>query len=499
VARFAVIALSFLLSGCSARAAYLQQPPAPARTASSGSHEQLVHDLDQLFNTPAYEHAQWAASVDSLRTGESLYRLYPSRLLLPASTQKLLTAAAAAERLGWNYRFTTRIVATAPISAGTIAGDLVIVGNGDPTINPRHPARWRVFDEWAAALQAKGVAVVTGQLIGDDNAFAEPGWGMGWSWDDLRFGYGAPVGALQYNENQIDVVVAPGIAAGTPALVTTSPADSGMFLEQSVTTAAPGTEARVELARVPGTMLLRVQGQVAADSKPVSVTAAAENPTRLYLNAFREALGRHGIFVSGRTTDVDELTAPINRDAAIDLIVDRSPPLSEVIDVTLKWSRNVYAETLLFAMAPAGEPATDAKGLEALRETVTAWGVAPESYVSRDGSGLSRYDYVTSDALVRLLMSVFKNPAHAATFRDTLPVAGLSGSLANRLRGTSAEARVWAKTGSMSNVRTLAGYLLTLEGEPLVFSILVNNYRGPSAEVEAVIDKAVVRLVEFRR
>ena len=496
-----LIALVLVLSACSARAVGLQTPPVPgpATTAGSDSREQLVRDLDQLFRTPAYEHAQWAASVESLQTGEQLYRLHSSRLLLPASTQKLLTAAAAAERLGWGYQFTTRIVATAPISAGTIGGDLVIVGNGDPTINPRHPERWQIFDQWAATLQAKGITVVTGQLIGDDNAFAEPGWGMGWSWDDLRFGYGAPVGALQYNENQIDVVVAPGIAPGTPALITTSPTDSGIVVEHRVTTAAPGTAANIEIARVPGTIVMRVQGQVAADSKPVSVTAAAENPTRLYLNAFREALGRHGIFVSGRTSDIDELSAPINRDVAIDLIVDRSPPLSEIVDVTLKWSRNVYAETLLLAMAPQGEPATDVKGLEALRETVTGWGVAPESYVPRDGSGLSRYDYVTSDALVRLLMSVFRHPAHAETFRGTLPVAGLSGSLANRMRGTPAEARVWAKTGSMSNVRTLAGYLLTLQGEPLVFSILVNNYRGPSAEVEAIIDKAVVRLVEFRR
>jgi serine-type D-Ala-D-Ala carboxypeptidase/endopeptidase (penicillin-binding protein 4) len=499
VARLALIALVLVLSGCSARAVGPQTPPAPATTASVDSREQLVRDLDQLFRTPAYEHAQWAASVDSLQTGEQLYRLHPSRLLLPASTQKLLTAAAAAERLGWDYQFTTRIVATAPISAGTIAGDLVIVGNGDPTINPRHPERWRIFDEWASTLQAKGITVVTGQLIGDDNAFAEPGWGMGWAWDDLRFGYGAPVGALQYNENQIEVVVAPGIAPGTPAIITTSPIDSGIVVDNRVTTAAPGTEANVEIARAPGTIVLRIQGQVAADSKPVSVTAAAENPTRLYLNAFREALGRHGIFVSGRTSDIDELNAPINRDVAIDLIVDRSPPLSEIVDVTLKWSRNVYAETLLLAMAPQGEPATDAKGLEALRETMTGWGVAPESYVPRDGSGLSRYDYVTSDALVRLLVSVFKHPAHAEIFRGTLPVAGLSGSLANRMRGTAAEARVWAKSGSMSNVRTLAGYLLTLQGEPLVFSILVNNYRGPSAEIDAIIDKAVVRLVEFQR
>ena len=498
--RSAVIALVFVVHGCAARAVHQQLPaPASTTTVARDAQEQLARDLDRLFGSPAYEHAQWAASVHSLRTGEALYRLHPKRLLLPASAQKLLTAAAAAERLGWDYRFTTRILAIGPILDGTLTGDLVVVGNGDPTINPRHPARWRVFDEWAALLQAKGITLVTGQLIGDDNAFAEPGWGMGWSWDDLRFGYGAPVGALQYNENQIELVVAPGLAVGTRGSITTSPCDSGIFVEHQVTTSAAGSGTRVEIARVPGTVLLRVQGQIAVDSKPVSVVAAAENPTRLYLNAFREALSRHGIFVNGRTADVDELTTPLKLENATELHVDRSAPLSEVIDVALKWSRNVYAETLLLAMAPSGEAATDTKGLEALRETLTKWGVAPESYVPRDGSGLSRYDYVSGEGLIALLLSVFKNPSHAETFRGTLPVAGLSGTLANRLRGTAAEARVWAKTGSMSNVRTIAGYLLTLQGEPLVFAVLVNNYRGPSSEIEAIVDKALIRLVEFGR
>ena len=498
--RFIVVALAFAIYSCATYAGQLEQrSPAAKAVLVADSREQLSHDLDQLFGSPEYEHAQWAAAVHSLRTGDSIYRLHSSRLLLPASIQKLLTAAAAADRLGWDYRFTTRILATGPISAGTLAGDLVIVGNGDPTINPRHPSRWRIFDEWAAMLQAKGITLITGQLIGDDNAFAEPGWGMGWSWDDLRFGYGAPIGALQYNENEVAVVVAPGLAAGTPALITTSPPDSGIFVEHQVATATAGAETRVEIARVPGTILLRVGGQIAVDAKPVSLAAAAENPTRLYLNALRESLSRHGVFVSGRTADVDELTEPLNVATATEFHVDRSAPLADIVDVALKWSRNGYAETLLFAMAPPGEAATDAKGLAALRETLTKWGVAPDTYVARDGSGLSRYDYVSSDALNALLLAVFKNPAHAENFRNTLPVAGLSGTLANRMRGTPAEGRVWAKTGSMSGVRTIAGYLLTLQGEPLIFSILANNYRGAAADIDTIVDKALVRLVEFRQ
>lgn len=491
-----VLALTLCLHACAARTTAPIRAPAPPPVSA---REQLTRDLNELFRIPAFEHALWAVTVQSLRTNETLYTLHPSTLLLPASSQKLLTTAVAAERLGWDYRFTTRILATGPISEGTLEGDLIIVGNGDPTINPRHPDRWRIFDDWAATLHARGINIVRGHVIGDDNAFVEPGWGMGWSWDDLKYGYGAPIGALQYNENQIDVVVGPGLAPGARAIITTAPAGSGIFVDPRVTTAEPSAETRVDITRIPGTAFLEVRGQVAVDAKPVSITAAVDNPTRLYLNAFREALGRHGIFVGGSMSDIDELRTAPNLDAAVELIVDRSPPLSEIIDVTMKWSRNGYAETMLYAMAAPGEPATDAKGLEALRQTLTTWGIAPESYIPRDGSGLSRYDYVTTDALASLLASIWKNSQHAEPFRATLPVAGLSGTLANRLKGTSAEARVWAKTGSMSNVRALAGYAMTLDGEPLAFAIVVNNYRVASAEIDALIDKALLRLVDFRR
>ena len=120
---------------------------------------------------------------------------------------KLVTSAVAAEKLGWDYRYTTKIFATGPLSGGDLDGDLVIVSNGDPTINTRHPERWGAFDAWAKELYAKGVRRIGGQLIGDDNAFAEPGWGVGWAWDDLSLGYGAAVGALQYNENEVELLV----------------------------------------------------------------------------------------------------------------------------------------------------------------------------------------------------------------------------------------------------------------------------------------------------
>lgn len=489
-----VIALILLLGGCAARSE-------PRLRAELAPVERLRADLAALFNAASVDHAQWAAHFYSLRTGETLYSLNPSRLMIPASNQKLLTAAVAAERLGWDYRFTTRILSTAPVGPdGVIDGDLVIVGSGDPTINPRHPDRWRAFDDWAAALASRGVRVIHGRLIGDDNAFEEPGWGMGWSWDDLPFGYGAAATALQYHENLVEILVGPGLEPGTRAIISTSPPGSGLIVDHDVATAVPGERARIELVRVPGSPYLRIKGRIPAGSKPVTLTAAVDNPTRFYLTAFREALARHRIFVSGSLADVDELAAPPRLDHATELIVDYSPPLAEVVDVMLKWSRNIYAETLLLASsAHDGAPADDDEAIEVMKETLQRWGIVPGSYIPRDGSGLSRYDYVTAGMLTSLLTYLWADPAHAAPFQAALPVAGISGTLAQRLTGTPAEGRVRAKTGTLSNVRALSGYLTTLNGETIVFSILVNHFRVSVQVVDDIIDRAVLRVVTFSR
>src|SRR5688572_20641883 len=339
----AALAVTLFIPACAARSA--SPATVPPRVDNPDARQQLRRELDAMFNAAPVDHVQWGVSVYAPRSAESLYSLNAARFMVPASNQKVLTTAVAAERLGWDFRFTTRLLATGSIGEeGTLTGDVVIVGNGDPTINPRHPARWRAFDDWAAALKAKGVKIINGNLIGDDNAFDEPGWGVGWAWDNLQYGYGAPASALQFNENQVEVMIGPGMAPGSRAIISTSPAGSGLVVDHGVSTAAAATETMLDIARIPGTPLLAVRGQIAADAKPATLTAAVDNPTRFYLTAFREALARNGIFVSGSVVDIDELTAAPKIDAATELLVDRSPPLSEIIDVTMKWSRNIYAE-----------------------------------------------------------------------------------------------------------------------------------------------------------
>lgn len=461
-------------------------------------HEALHRDLTAILSDRAVDHGVWSAAVHSLRHGETIYSLNSFRLQVPASNQKQLTAAVAAERLGWDYRYTTRIFATGAVDGnGALNGDLVIASDGDPTINPRHPERWAIFDEWGKQLAAKGIRTITGHLIGDDNAFEEPGWSPGWAWDDLAFGYGAAASALQYHENQVELLIGPGREAGARAIISVSPSGSGLIVDHQVTTAVAGEPNRIMLLRTPGSQVLTVTGHVALGSTPITEYAAVDNPTQVYLNAMRVAFGRQGVNIERTPVDIDAARPQPDMSKATLLVEDKSPPLGEIVDVTLKWSRNIYAETMLRSMAPDGAPKSAAGGLVALEETLNDWGIFGDYFIAKDGSGLSRYDYLSADALVWLLTYVWMDPRHADQYRAAMPLFGVNGNVANRLKDTPAGGRVWAKTGSMSQVRSLSGYLETLQGEPLVFAFIVNGFRIPSREIDAAMDKALMRLIQF--
>jgi D-alanyl-D-alanine carboxypeptidase/D-alanyl-D-alanine-endopeptidase (penicillin-binding protein 4) len=488
------------MGACAARQAPAADPsPAPGPLVAAAP-DRLRADLDRIFAAPAVANAQLGVLARSLLTGETLYASNERRLLVPASNQKLLTTAVAARVLGWDHRYVTRVLATGPVNPdGTLDGDLVVVGSGDPSINPRHPRRWSVFEDWAAQIAARGVRIVGGHLIGDDSAFVEPGWGSGWSWEDLVNGYGAPIGALQYHENEVELWVGPGMTQGAPAIIAMSPAGSGLQVDNQATTGAADQPTRITTERVPGTIFLTVRGQVALGAKPRRLDAAVDNPTRLFGNAFREALSRKGLVVAGSALDIDEApSAPDLSNAAV-WIEDQSAPLYEIADVLLKWSRNENAETLLWSLSPAGAPASEAAGLRVLRETLPLLGVEAGSFGAFDGSGLSRYDMVSADALVRLLTSIWHDPPFLGPFRSALPVAGVSGSLETRMKGTPAEGRVWAKTGSMFNIRSVSGYALTGDNEPLAFAFLANNYTVPSSEIDRMMDEALARIAAFTR
>lgn len=451
-----------------------------------------------MLARPAFAKAQAALAVRSLATGETLYRRNGATWLVPASTMKVLTTVAAAERLGWAFRFATRLVAMGPIVNGTLRGDLLVVGGGDPSINPRHPARAAAFDEWARVLKGKGVVHIAGHIVGDDSAVEQPGWGIGWAWDDLVEGYGAAYAALQYHEGEVTVTIGPGLTPGAPAVLYLFPANHGLLVDNRAVTGAAVSTPRLTLAREPGTRFLHVDGNAPLHQGPVSAVTAVANPTLYFTDELRATLQRHGIVVDGAAADIDALSDRPRAAWGTTLHVDLSPPLSEIADVTLKWSRNEYAEAMLMAL-DATAPATAAEAIPVLQQTLADLGIDPGGYSTRDGSGLSRNDYLSADALVATLTAAWDRPHLRDTLASALPEAGRSGSLADRLKGTPAEGRVRAKTGSMSNVRSLAGFVETAAGEPLAFAFLVNGFDVRPAEIDARVDELLLAMVVLSR
>jgi D-alanyl-D-alanine carboxypeptidase/D-alanyl-D-alanine-endopeptidase (penicillin-binding protein 4) len=417
--------------------------------------------------------------------------------MMPASNMKILTLAAAAETLGWDYRFRTTLESTAPVQDGALAGDLVVVGGGDPTINARGNRSAAVLDDWASKLEALGITRIDGNVIGDGSRFEATGLGQGWSWDDLQYGYAAPVSALQFNENTASLTVAPGAAAGDQAKLELA-ADTGLGLVHQVVTGEPGSATTIAVQRSPNDHWLEVSGSIAVDAKPIVRDVAIASPARYFARAVLEGLAARGIPVRGLPLDRPNQAVIASAPRRV-LVESFSPPLAEIAATMMKVSQNLYAETLLkqTGAMKSGGTATAEAGRAAAREVLANWNIPEATYVQVDGSGLSRYDYVTADVMVTILEHMYKDPRHRRAFTSALAIAGTDGTVASRLKNTRAEGNAIAKTGSIANVRALSGYVRTRDGETLAFSMLANAFTIPPATVNWIADVAVETLSNY--
>jgi D-alanyl-D-alanine carboxypeptidase/D-alanyl-D-alanine-endopeptidase (penicillin-binding protein 4) len=488
--RLAILGMLALAAGCGT--------PAPAVAPSTPPIEgvrRLHRYIDNLLAAPALERATWGISIRSLARAEVVYANGAGTLLMPASAMKIITLAAAADRLGWDYTYETRLLAAGAIEHGVLAGDLVVVGSGDPTLDDWDGLATRLFHEWALRLQAAGVRSIGGRIIGDDNRFDDDPLGSGWAWDDLDRSFAAGVGAIQFNQNTAQLVVAPGDAIGSPAALAVSPAGSGLDVRSQVTTTAPGVAASLLTRRAAGSATLEARGSVPLGTAPFVRNVSAVNPTMYFLTRLRTVLVEAGIEVGGPAVDIDDIADAPRSDSAAVLVSHQSPTLAAIAVTMMKNSQNLYAETLLRSAAEPDQPRTVEAGRLAVRALLDRWRLPPFSAVVADGSGLSRYNLTTPDALVDVLAHYSGDDSFVAA----LPVAGIDGTLARRMKGTAAEANARAKTGTFSNARALAGYVRTAEGEPLAFAIIANNFGIVADTVENTMDGIVVALAGFRR
>ena len=459
--------------------------------------QSVQRDLEDILNVPALTRALVGVRIESLRTGEVIFLRNNDKLVVPASNMKLLTMSVAAERLGWHHRFETRLEASGTIAGGVLTGDLIVTGSGDPSIGSPDGGHPALFLEWAEALKQAGIRRVNGRLIGDDNAFDDTGIGAGWAWDYLTDGYAAPSGALSYNENVVTIRVTPGKAEGESAQVTTRPAGSRFEIASTATTGAAGSNASVSVDRMPGSSKLFVSGRVPAGGGPANRVTTIDNPTRYFVEALRLALQERGIVVSEGAFDIDEFAPATGQPGTRRLIAKRdSAPLSALGAYFMKVSQNFYGEMFLKAIGRSPTRAgTAGAGRQVARETLGAWGIGADSFVMSDGSGLSRYDYVTADTIVAILKHVWQDEKLRGPFLAALPVSAYDGTLSSRMRNSPLAGRVQAKTGTISNMRALSGYLTTDSGERIVFSIIANHYTAPTAEIDAAAEKLLLRLV----
>jgi len=497
----------------------------------NSSPSALADRIDKVLADPDVARGFWGIEIISLKKNQLLYSLNGEKLFTPASNTKLFTTAAVLALIGPDYKFRTTIETNGQIDRhGRLNGDLYVVGRGDPNLSGRtlpynlrterkQPPMW-VLEQLADQLTQKGVKYVDGDVVGDDSYFAFERYGEGWAQDDMVWEWGAPVSALTLNDNVVFVSILPADLPGDKAFVSVSPASGYYRLDNRIMTTPPSTgPRRIYITREPGANVLTLWGNIPADDPGANEALAIEDPAEFTAEMFRELLERRGIVINGRArtkhTELASLstfsvttTAPAGGGEDVRRTPQPTPhavlasydsqPVLQDLRVVNKVSQNLHAELMLRLLGKEkGNAGTIEAGLEVLRGFLAQADIRSEEYVFYDGSGLSRQNLVTPHAMVKLLRYADMQ-SWGAKFEDTLPVAGVDGSLADRFRGTNAQGRVQGKTGSLGHVNSLAGYVTTLSGDRLAFSIMANNHNLPNKRALETLDQLVDVMVDDR-
>ena len=415
-------------------AGHVQSGPAPTPPSPRAAFRATV---DSLVSDRIFRSAQWGLIVVDPITHDTLLSHNAGKLFVPASNQKILTSATAIALLGPEFRFVTRFATNGTVHDATLDGDLIVIGHGDPTFSDSMRGDFRnAFREMADSLARLGITRIRGSLRRAGDAFPDDQYGYGWEIDDQDEPYGAGVDELFVNEGLVRAL-------------------------------RPG-----------------------AGGEPVMRDVAIRDHAAAFLGALHDAMAERMITVIGET----QSDTPVSDSGLTTLFTLSSVTLRQILPHLMKPSQNQIAEILYktLALEKTGVGSADS-ARRIIERQLTAWGAEPDGFVVRDGSGLSRHDFVTPETIVRVLDAMRLHRDFPA-FYDALPIAGVDGSLANRMKGTAADHNVRAKTGTVDKARSLSGYITTADGRQLLFSFLCNNFTVPNRDVERVQDAILVWL-----
>jgi D-alanyl-D-alanine carboxypeptidase/D-alanyl-D-alanine-endopeptidase (penicillin-binding protein 4) len=507
---FVLLLLLFLSNGCVQNSSPVSaplsrgQPAEPVKPLALNLDRTLANDLDQLLNSPEYSQARWGVSVVSLKDNKLIYDHNGDQLFTPASNMKVYTTAVALDLLGADYRWRTSVYSDSqPDTSGTIHGDLVLFGRGAPDLVASNKKdNTNSIEELAKAVAAGGVKHVEGSVVGDESLFRGDSTGEGWQWNDLQWYFGAEASALSVNANSIDVNITTATKLNEQPKVISTDSDGYIQITNNLVTVDRGEPIKIGVKRELSDNNVVVWGQYPIGVRGYGASLAVHRPSLWAAKILQRELKAQGIRVDGDAKFRDALVPErdrFNPDGKVELTSTISKPLAEVVKETNKFSVNLYAELLLRTLGreraamlntdsiPGRELGDDERGVDLIRLWLSKQGIKTSGLALRDGCGLSRLNLVTPQATTELLVAIRKTNS-ARVFVESLPVAGVDGTLQGRLKDTNGA--VVAKTGTLSYDHSLSGYLTSSNGEILAFSIICNDFLGGEGAIR-LIDQLV--------
>ncbi len=451
------------------------------------SSQSLVENrIDSVLASPLFTTAQAGISVIDLKTKQPIFQQNEKKLFRPASNQKLLTTAASLVFLGTDYKFQTSMYHTGEVIDSVCSGDVYYVGGFDPEFSSAN------LDSLSRELKKFGIKKINGNLYADVSSIDSLFWGEGWMWNDDPATYIPYLSPLTINKNTIKVYYEPG-QVGTPAKIKLFPQTSFFKIENGSTTIDSGKpNFIIDRDWIKRRNTIFVGGTILQTARKDSAEFNVFDPAFYFLTLAKESLERNGISLVGK---IDTLKLAQNATKAFTFERDIKP----VVTYTNKVSDNLNAELLFRALAKkaSASKATSQNGKKLVDSLIVLSGASPKVYRVTDGSGLSYYNLTTAELLSKVLVYMYgQDKTTFDAFFNSLPIGGVDGTLSNRYKGSPAKGKVFAKTGTISGVASLSGYIRTKKENWLAFSILIQNYVGSSTEARKIQDKLCEILFE---